>query len=90
MMDKPAPEFLWTLFKQLRRRHFPLGPDDYEALRQALRAGFGWSSREALRDLCCALWTKSKREKEILEALFDQFDVAVWQLSEQRVHPHPA
>jgi uncharacterized protein with von Willebrand factor type A (vWA) domain len=89
MIDQPAPDFLWTLFNQLRRRHFPLGPDDYEALREALRAGFGWSSREALRDLCCALWTKSKRERNILEALFDQADVPAWrlQVEERRTIP---
>ncbi len=80
MIDKLAPEFLWTLFQQLRRRRFPLGPDDYEALRQALRAGFGWSSREALRNLCCDLWAKSQSEREIVEALFDQFEVPTWQL----------
>lgn len=82
MIDKAAPEFLWTLFTQLRRRHFPLSPDDYEALRQALRAGFGWSSRDALRDLCCTLWAKSKEEQETVEALFDQFRITSWELPE--------
>jgi len=80
MIDKPAPEFLWTLFTQLRRRHFSLSPDDYETMRQALRAGFGWSSRDALRGLCCVLWAKSKDEKEIVETLFDQFRLDSWEL----------
>ena len=71
--DKSA-RFLWTLFQQLRRRNFPLSPADYAALRTALRAGFGWSSRAALCDLCCALWAKSRQEAEIVTALFEQFD----------------
>ena len=64
--------FLWQLFQRLRRRGFAIGPTDYEALRQALRAGFGWTSREALRDLCNSLWAKSQREQETLTALFEQ------------------
>lgn len=66
------PPFLWQLFQRLRRRGFAIGPQEYEALRQALWAGFGWSSREALRDLCNSLWAKSRREQEILTALFEQ------------------
>lgn len=66
------PDSLWQLFQKLRQRQFPLSPDDYEALRQALRAGFGWSSRESLRDLCCTIWAKSLREREVLIALFEQ------------------
>lgn len=77
--------FLWVLFEQLRRRRFPLGPDDYYALRQALRAGFGWSSRQALRDLCCALWAKSRQEQEILIALFDHLELPDWGLPQQAV-----
>jgi uncharacterized protein len=65
-------EVLPDLFQRLRRRGFAIGPTDYEALRQALRAGFGWSSREALRDLCNSLWAKSRREQETLTALFEQ------------------
>lgn len=85
MLDTAAPGFLWTLFSQLRRRHFPLSPDDYDTLRQALRAGFGWGSEEALRDLCCTLWAKSKTEQEIVQTLFDQsfrqHQCASWELS---------
>jgi len=77
------PPFLWQLFERLRRRGFAIGPTDYEALRQALRAGFGWTSREALRDLCNALWAKSRREQETLTALFEQLapDPDDWQYS---------
>lgn len=82
MLDTSAPEFLWTLFCRLRRRRFALSPQDYDALRQALRAGFGWDSREALRDLCCALWAKSQAEQDTLAALFDQFRITSWELPE--------
>lgn len=37
-----------------------------------MRAGFGWTSREALQDLCNALWATSRREQEVLIALFEQ------------------
>ena len=66
------PAFLWALFQQLRRRQFALGPDDFAALRDALRAGFGWSSRAELCALCCALWATSQREQDALIALFEQ------------------
>ena len=82
MTEARAPDFLWTLFAQLRRRHFPLSPEDYEALRRALQAGFGWSSQEALCALCCALWSKSKQEQEIVEALFHRLEVPSWTLPE--------
>lgn len=74
LMSKPsqADFFLWRLFQQLRRRQFLLGLDDYQALRTALRAGFGWSSQQALCDLCCSLWAKSPQEQETLVALFEQ------------------
>lgn len=84
MTDFPAlPSFLWNLFERLRRRGFDLGPAEYEALRQALRAGFGWASREALLDLCNALWAKSRQEQTVLTALFNQLAPALdsWQYS---------
>jgi hypothetical protein len=48
-----------------------------------LQAGFGWSSQEALRDLCNSLWAKSRQEQEILTALFNQLAPKNenWQLS---------
>ncbi|MDJ0708458.1 MAG: hypothetical protein QNJ46_34750 [Leptolyngbyaceae cyanobacterium MO_188.B28] len=66
------PTYLWELFQRLRRRGFVVAPQDYEALRLALQAGFGLSSQVALRDLCAALWAKSLHEQETLFALFDQ------------------
>jgi uncharacterized protein with von Willebrand factor type A (vWA) domain len=50
-----------------------------------LRLGFGWSSRKALRDLCCTLWATSRREIRIVEALFDQLEVPTWELPRTEV-----
>jgi len=76
---------MWKLFSQLRRHQFPLGSEDYAAMQQALLAGFGWESREALQDLCCALWAKSKRDEEVVIALFGQVchqtNITPWELT---------
>jgi uncharacterized protein len=63
---------IWDLFQKLRRRGFAIGVEDYEALQQSLRAGFGWSSQRAFLSLCTALWAKSRQEGEVLAALFEQ------------------
>lgn len=86
------PSFLWQLFQRLRRRGFAIGPAEYEALRDALRAGFGWTSRESLQDLCNALWAKSRREQEVLSALFEQLapDLDDWQYSLEEAEVMPA
>ena len=78
----PMPHYVWHLFERLRRRGFQLGVEDYSALREAMRAGFGWTSRSALRDLCASLWAKSQRERDLLETLFDDLapDEDDWQL----------
>ncbi|MGG6242144.1 VWA domain-containing protein [Nodosilinea sp. AN01ver1] len=78
----PLPDFLWNLFLQLRRRGFVVGPQDYEALLLALSAGFGWSSPQALKELCARLWAKSLREQATLFALFEkEFPVEeTWQI----------
>jgi uncharacterized protein len=70
--------FVWTLFQQLLRRGFALGPEEYDALRAALRAGFGLGSRRELREVVCALWAKSREERAVAAALFDQHVVADW------------
>lgn len=75
--------FLWTLFQELRQRRFPLSPNDYHDLRRALELGFGWSSNEALCDLCCLLWAKSQREQQITAALFNQLAPAEWSLGQK-------
>jgi uncharacterized protein len=63
---------IWDLFQKLRRRGFAIGVEDYEALQQSLKAGFGWSSQQAFLSLCTALWAKSRQEGEVLAALFEQ------------------
>ena len=63
---------IWDLFQKLRRRGFAIGVEDYAALQQSLRAGFGWSSQQAFLSLCTALWAKSRQEGEVLTALFEQ------------------
>ncbi|KAL6968780.1 hypothetical protein U1Q18_052010, partial [Sarracenia purpurea var. burkii] len=81
--QRELTEVLEDLFQKLRRRGFLVTPDDYEALRQSLEAGFGWSSPEALRELCISLWAKSRPEQEILTALFEQLGLLEnedWQL----------
>jgi hypothetical protein len=82
---------LWTLFKQLRDWQFVLAPADYNALHQAVNAGFGWESLNALRNLCCALWAKSRQEQEILIKLFDdlvaELELEDWQLPKETQAP---
>jgi uncharacterized protein len=75
------PLFLWHLFQELRRRRFMLGIDDYVGLRGSLHAGFGLSSRKALRELTVALWAKSSREAEVVRTLFDRLDFPEWDSS---------
>src|SRR5215510_984110 len=90
-MELPqAPAFLWELLQQLRRRRFLLGLDDYHALREALRVGFGWSSRQALCDLCVALWAKTALEAETVRTLFaqiEQQDLPNWDLPRTDAEP---
>ena len=80
MKSSHRESLLWQLFVKLRRRRFLIGIEDYRALRTALEAGFGWSSKEALRTLCCALWAKSKQECDVVSSLFDQLELTDWDL----------
>lgn len=79
--DCPSPEYVWSLIRQLQRRGFSIGLSDYEALREALLAGFGLSSRNAFRDLCCALWAKSPRERRMVRALLHKRGIDSWNVS---------
>ena len=79
MMDGNGEDFfIWQIFNQLLRRGFLLGIEEYEALREALWAGFGWSSRRELLAVCSALWAKSRAEQAVIAALFDQMAVPDW------------
>lgn len=73
-----APPWVPELLGQLRRRGLPLGVDDALALRQALAAGFGWSSTSALLRLCVALWAKSTAEQTQIRAAFARLDLPEW------------
>jgi uncharacterized protein len=63
---------IWDLFQKLRRRGFAIGVEDYQALQQSLHAGFGWGSRQSFLRLCTSLWAKSRQERDVLTALFEQ------------------
>jgi uncharacterized protein with von Willebrand factor type A (vWA) domain len=73
-----AEFFLWTLFQQLVRRNFAIGPAEYGAAQQALRAGFGWSSRDELKEMLRALWASSREEAAVVSALFEQYAIVDW------------
>ncbi|HXS66020.1 MAG TPA: hypothetical protein VN767_24475 [Streptosporangiaceae bacterium] len=78
MTEGGLPSFLWEITHQLRRRGFPIGIDDYDALRAALAAGFGLSSDAELRELCVTLWAKSAEEVEIVRAAFSRVEIDDW------------
>ncbi|WP_164842672.1 VWA domain-containing protein [Actinoplanes solisilvae] len=80
--------FVQTLYQQLRRRGFAIGPAEYEAVRTALREGFGWSSSEDLRAVVVALWAGSRDEQTVVRTLFDQHvDVDWWRTDEPSPTP---
>ena len=70
----PLPSFLGPLVAQLRRRQLQVGIEDVQALRLSLRAGFGLSSRDELRELCVTLWAKSPVEAQVVRAAFANLD----------------
>lgn len=78
MTEPEIPKFIWEVARQLRRRRLPLGIDDYDALRRGLAAGFGWSSKEDLCQLCVSLWAKSPEEADIVRAAFTRSELADW------------
>ena len=82
MTRNDLPPFISELARQLRRRRLSLGIYDYDALRQALLAGFGLSSRDELCRLCVALWAKSPEEIEIIRAVFNRGTIVDWNTAE--------
>jgi uncharacterized protein len=71
-MNEPLNLKIWELAQMLRRRGISIGVDDYAALQQSLRAGFGWGSREEFFELCSSLWAKSLQDRELLAQLLEQ------------------
>ncbi len=63
---------LLELFTSLREAGLSLGVSEYQAVLQALQAGFGITDRNSLAQLCCALWIKSPEEKRIFNHYFDK------------------
>lgn len=68
-MNEPA---LLELFNSLREAGLPLGLAEYNLLLQAISGGFGIRDRDALAQLCRALWVKSQREEQIFQDYFDR------------------
>jgi uncharacterized protein with von Willebrand factor type A (vWA) domain len=78
------PPFLMPIVGQLRRRRLAVGVSDVHDLRCALRAGFGLSSVDDLRELCVALWAKSPIEAQIVRAVFARADgLPDWNLQQE-------
>jgi len=68
----PSALPLLELFNRLREYGLPLGVQEYQAVLQALHAGVGYESYEALARLCCTVWVKSPDEMRLFYCLFDQ------------------
>jgi uncharacterized protein len=63
---------LLELFTRLRESGLPLGIRDYEAVLQALQAGYGLPDRPALARLCRTLWVRSIDERQLFDYYFEQ------------------
>jgi len=61
------------LFFYLVREGFPLGIRDLTQALEALRGGFGTSSRENLMWLCQSLWARTEEEHRRISLLFEMF-----------------
>jgi uncharacterized protein with von Willebrand factor type A (vWA) domain len=72
------PAFVPPMVAQLRRRQLQVGLADLDDLRRALRAGFGLSSKDELRELCVALWAKSPAEAQVVRVAFAGAGLADW------------
>ena len=90
-MTDTIPAYLVPVVAQLRRRRVQVGIGDIQALRLALQAGFGLSSRDELCELCVALWAKSTVEAEIVRAAFATLDdLAPWTTTGRDAASRPA
>ncbi|HIK06958.1 MAG TPA: hypothetical protein IGS40_20085 [Trichormus sp. M33_DOE_039] len=63
---------LLELFTRLREAGLPLGIDDYQAVLQALQAGFGLENKAALARLCRTLWIKSAQDQKLFDYHFEK------------------
>ena len=70
-MNDQSPGWVWNLMQRLRRdENLSLTPADADTLFQAAASGFGTKSRTQLGELCCTLWAKSPREREVVTRYF--------------------
>ncbi|MEV4138566.1 hypothetical protein AB0J72_41160 [Dactylosporangium sp. NPDC049742] len=76
----PLPDYLGRVVASLRRRGMDLGVPDVDAVRQALRAGFGLRSTEDLVRVCVRLWAKSADEARLVEAAFARVGAPRWRI----------
>lgn len=60
---------LLEVFVQLQRRGLPLGTNEYIAVLDALKKGFG-QSRGALLNTCQLVWAKSPEQREMIRDVF--------------------
>ena len=83
---------LYELFDRLREQGFPLGVDDYLLLIRALQGGFGVQDREALADVCCAVWAKSPGEarhvRRFLDDILDRAQLVQPNVTPPEPQPH--
>ncbi|MBD0264092.1 MAG: hypothetical protein ICV78_15585 [Tolypothrix sp. Co-bin9] len=61
---------LLELFTRLREAGLQLGIDDYQAVLQALQAGYGLPNRAALARLCRTLWVRSADDMRLFNYYF--------------------
>ena len=81
--NKKWREIIWKLFNYLRRFHFPVDIQDYEALYNALLSGFGWNSKDDFIDVCCALLAKSTEEQDVIKTFYNQIEFPDWTLRQK-------
>lgn len=81
---------LLNLFNRLRDHGFLLGMEEYMVVLRALRAGFGVSNRQALKQLCCVVWVKSGEEERLFNRLFEQMLAAPIIHPAEPVEPEPS
>ena len=84
-MSKSQPP-LFDLFIWMRdSAGLPLTIDQYHMLLQALKGGFGISSRDELKQVCRLLWLKSKSSPQVDR--FDQYFERYFEESSQNLEP---
>lgn len=65
----------FDLFCHLRGEGFPLTPEEYDLLRQALNRGYGLGGWDSLKRICHRLWVKPSPDFDVqrFDATFDRY-----------------